>query len=160
MLGDVAERMAVDQLSNRLGVDAELPCEPKRQLSCARPMSYLANLVRRQLRSSVAALLGHVGQVVSVRTDEEMRRITAGPVVARVADERVRRERAVGQFIGHSMRSALATAYAHSAVSGSGEPGSPFPACIRSAFVNACPEAIGDRKAMCSHATFYNEELA
>src|SRR5260370_6637087 len=72
----------------------------------------LTHDVRRQSRTAVflalraarASLSDHVLRIVLVRTDKQMRRITARGVVAVVADEQAARNGALTELIGDPMR--------------------------------------------------------
>lgn len=144
MLRDVSKRGSRDYLADGFGLYAELTRQPESQLASICAASYLAHLIDGQLRASVATLARHVAKVIRVASQKEMRRIAARAVVACVADELPKRNRAVRQLVSNAVRPALFAPVLHRSISGAAESSRPGPALIWISLVNALPKPESD----------------
>jgi hypothetical protein len=98
------------------------------------------------LSATSAAFASHVHDVVTPGAQEQMRRITAGRVVAAVADKCFRKRRyvAVDENVGDSMRHRVTALEIHTTVAGGKSGSKPRPTFVWALFVNVIPKAISD----------------
>lgn len=104
-------------------------------------LSLCARIIKVRFWSACPAFLLHVVHVVLVSADEQVRRITAGAIIAFMQYVKAFRNRTFFQLVSHAVCACVLSIYFHFSISGFGIYGGfPHPTLTVSFYINTTPK--------------------
>lgn len=142
MLSDVTKRGALQDLDDGLGINAKALAQTTKAKALRVKTPNLSHLIVSQFARVLAPLTRCVHEIVGLRADKQVMRITARAIVAPMADEQTVRNWTARQLIGYSVRGALFSSVLERTVSAVAVATQVRPATIRTCPINLSPEPI------------------